>query len=103
MLFRRVPTRRSLGQRSRTVHHRVARDCFPGTPTIVWRQPKPADVVQLLRDGHRPLERDPLDEAAAAGLRSPGQPETRIPVLIADDVPITIGGSLAVPTTCPSQ
>jgi hypothetical protein len=38
----------------------------------------------------------PLDETAAAGLRSPGQPETPIPVLIADDVPIALGRSLAI-------
>jgi hypothetical protein len=38
----------------------------------------------------------PLNEAVAAGLRSPGQPETPIPVLIDDDVPIALGRSLAV-------
>jgi hypothetical protein len=38
----------------------------------------------------------PLDEAAAAGLRSPGQPRTPVPTLVEDDVPIALGRSLAV-------
>jgi hypothetical protein len=38
----------------------------------------------------------PLNEAAAAGLRSPGQPKTPISVLVDDNVPIALGRSLAV-------